>query len=271
MLIATFNVNSVRSRLPILERWLNEVKPDFLFMQETKTPDEFFPEEFFSELGYKSFYHGQKSYNGVAVIFKKNFENIKINFGFNDDDKENNFDTRVMTLEYKDLKILNTYVPQGKDINHPDFEVKKKFLARVKNIIGAEENKNFLWLGDLNVAPEDIDVTNPERKRDHVCVCEEIRKVFRDTKMNLVDVLRKFNKNPDVFTFYDYRVPNAVARKIGWRIDHMLATENLASKVINCYPDVSPRTWERPSDHTPLILELSAVRSYSGNSARCSE
>lgn len=261
MLIATFNVNSVRSRLPILERWLNEVEPDFLFMQETKTQDEFFPEEFFSELGYKSFYHGQKSYNGVAVIFKKKFDDVKMNFGFNDDNnKENeNFDTRVMMLEYKDLKILNTYVPQGKDINHQDFEVKKKFFSRVKNIVEDNENKNFLWLGDLNVAPEDIDVTNPERKRDHVCVCEEIRKVFRDSKLNLIDMLRKFNKNPDVFTFYDYRVKNAVERKIGWRIDHMLATETLASKVINCYPDVRPRTWERPSDHAPLVLEIKFI------------
>jgi len=257
MLIATFNVNSVRSRLPVLERWLNEVKPDFLFMQETKTQDEFFPKEFFSELDYKSFYRGQKSYNGVAVIFKKNFENIKINFGFNDGINENNFDTRVMTLEYKDFKILNTYVPQGKDMNHPDFEVKKKFFGRVKNIVKANENKNFLWLGDLNVAPEDIDVTNPDRKREHVCVCEEIREVFRDSKRNLIDLLRKFNKNPEVFTFYDYRVKNAVERKIGWRIDHMLASENFSEKVTNCYPDIRPRTWERPSDHTPLLLEIS--------------
>ena len=232
MIIATFNVNSVRSRLPILERWLKDVKPDFLFMQETKTQDEFFPEDFFAALGYKSFYRGQKSYNGVAVIFKKNFEDIKVNFGFNDGCEEN-FDTRVMTLEYKNIKILNTYVPQGKEITHPDFEVKINFFARVKNIIEVSEKKNFLWLGDLNVAPEDIDVTNPEKKRTHVCVCEKIREVFRDSKLNLIDMLRKFNKNSDVFTFFDYRVPNAVARKIGWRIDLMLASESLAEKIKN--------------------------------------
>ena len=255
MLIATFNVNSVRSRLPILERWLNKIKPDFLFMQETKTQDEFFPKEFFSELGYKSFYHGQKSYNGVAAVVKKNFENIKINFGFNDGCEDENFDTRVMTFEYKDIKILNTYVPQGKSITHPDFEVKKKFFARVKNTVEANKDQKFLWLGDLNVVPEDIDVTNPQNKRDHVCVCEEIRQVYRDSKLNLIDILRKFNKNSDVFTFYDYRVKNAVERKIGWRIDHMLASEKFAEKVINCYPDVEPRTWERPSDHTPLLLK----------------
>ena len=256
MLIATFNVNSVRTRLPILEKWLKEVKPDFLFMQETKTQDEFFPKDFFAELDYESFYCGQKSYNGVAVIFKKNFEDIKINFGFNDGDEKNNFDTRVLTFEYKNFLILNTYVPQGKEINHPDFEVKKKFFARVKKIVELNQDKNFLWLGDLNVAPEDIDLTNPERKRNHVCVCEEIRKIFRDSKMNLIDMLREFNKNSDVFTFYDYRVPNAVDRKIGWRIDHMLASESLAKKIKNCYVDISPRICERPSDHTPLILDV---------------
>lgn len=254
MLIATFNVNSVRTRLPILERWLNEIKPDFLFMQETKTQDEFFPREFFSSMGYESFYHGQKSYNGVAAIFKKDLSDVKVNFGFNDDNPEN-FDTRVMTLEYKNLKILNTYVPQGKEITHPDFEVKKEFLRRVKKLIEPERNRDFLWLGDLNVVPEDIDVTNPQNKRDHVCVCEEIREVFRDTKMDLTDVLRKFNKNPGVFTFFDYRVKNAVERKIGWRIDLMLASESFAEKITDCYPDVRPRTWERPSDHAPLVLE----------------
>ena len=256
MLIATFNVNSVRTRLPILERWLNDVKPDFLFMQETKTQDEFFPREFFDELGYESFYRGQKSYNGVAAVVKKNFEDIKINFGFNDGEDENNFDTRVMTLEYNDFIILNSYVPQGKLITHPDFEVKKKFFARVSKVIKENHEKKFLWLGDLNVAPEDIDVTHPENKRDHVCVCEDIREVFNETKDGLIDILRKFNKNPDVFTFFDYRVKNAVERKIGWRIDHMLATEKFAACAKICYPDIRPRSWERPSDHVPLILEM---------------
>ena len=265
MLIATFNVNSVRTRLPVLERWLNDIKPDFLFMQETKTQDDFFPKDFFSALGYESFYCGQKSYNGVAAIVKENFSeknaggvsSIKINFGFNDnEDNTENFNTRVMTLEYKDFIFLNTYVPQGKSIEHADFEVKKNFFARVGKIIEKNSGKKFLWLGDLNIVPEDIDVTNPGNKRDHVCVCEEIRKVFRDTKKNLVDMLRVFNKNAGVFTFFDYRVKNAAERNIGWRIDHMLATEKFASFAKKCYVDTRPRFWERPSDHVPLILEL---------------
>ena len=128
MLIATFNVNSVRSRLHVLERWLSEAKPDFLFMQETKTRDEFFPKDFFNSLGYESFYHGQKSYNGVAALVKRSISDISVSFGFNDGE-EDDFDTRVMRLRHGELTILNTYVPQGKSIEHPDFEVKKKFLA----------------------------------------------------------------------------------------------------------------------------------------------
>ena len=251
MIIATFNVNSVRTRLPILQRWLNEVKPDLLFMQETKTQDQFFPDAAFNELGYTCFYHGEKSYNGVAALVK-NCMNVNVTFGFNDGE----FDTRVLTLRYEDLVILNTYVPQGKSIDHPDFIVKKKFFTRVREVIEREGDNLFLWLGDLNVAPEAIDVNHPENKKDNVCFCDEIRSVFADTRKGLVDLLRKFDKNPNVYTFYDYRVKDAITKKLGWRIDHMLANEKLAALAVKCYPDIRPRTWERPSDHLPLIGEF---------------
>ncbi len=252
MIIATFNVNSVRTRLPILERWLKSAAPDFLFMQETKTQDEFFPSLAFQEMGYHSYFHGEKSYNGVAVLVKNGIDDVDVSFGFDDGD----FPSRVLTLRHNGLTVLNTYVPQGKSIEHSDFAVKKEFLARVKTIIDREKEGLFLWLGDLNVAPEDIDVTHPEAKRDHVCFCNEIRQVFSDTKNSLVDVLRLFNTNPNVFTFYDYRVKDAVSRNIGWRIDHMLASQKLADLAQWCRPDVEPRNWERPSDHTPLVAEF---------------
>lgn len=255
MFIATFNVNSVRARLPILEKWLNDVNPDFLFMQETKTQNNSFPAETFNNLGYESFYNGEKSYNGVAVLVKKKFSDVNVSFGFNDENTQN-FDTRVLTLKYKNLTVLNTYVPQGKEIEHPDFEIKKKFFARVKNIIERENNNLFLWLGDLNVAPTEIDVTHPENKKSHVCFCDEIREIFNDTKKSLVDILRLFNKNSGVYTFFDYRVKDAVKRNIGWRIDLMLASESLSKFALNCYPDTKVREWERPSDHVPLIADF---------------
>ena len=252
MIIATFNVNSVRSRLPILTRWLEEVRPDFLFMQETKTQDENFPSLAFQGLGYTSHYHGEKSYNGVAVLVKKELDDVKISFGFDDGE----FSTRLLTLTYNDIIILNSYVPQGQSIDAPQYEVKKEFFARVKKIIDQHGQEKFLWLGDMNVAPNPEDVTHPEAKKNHVCFCDEIREIFADTKKSLVDVLRLFEKHSGVFTFFDYRVKDAVNRKIGWRIDHILASQKLADLAANCYVDIRPRTWERPSDHTPLIAEF---------------
>ncbi|MBR4196932.1 MAG: exodeoxyribonuclease III [Synergistaceae bacterium] len=249
MITATFNVNSVRTRLPILERWLKIFAPDFLFMQETKTQDEFFPALAFQEFGYRSYYHGGKSYNGVAALVKNDIDDVDVSFGFDGGE----FDTRVMTLRHKNFTVLNTYVPQGKSIDHHDFQVKKEFLARVKNIIEREKDGLFLWLGDLNVAPEPEDVNHPEAKRNHACFSDEIRQIFRDTKNGLIDVLRLFDKNPGVYTFYDYRVKSAVDRNIGWRIDHMLASPKLADLAEFCRPDIEPRKWECPSDHVPLI------------------
>ncbi len=194
MLIASFNVNSVRTRLPILERVLNSKVFNYFFLQETKTQDQFFPEPAFTEWGYKSYYHGEKSYNGVAALVKKDAE---VSFGFED----GTFPTRVLTLRHKGLTILNTYVPQGKSIDHPDFEVKKEFFAKVRKVIEREKDGLFLWLGDMNVAPEGIDVTHPEDKKKHVCFCEEIRKVFASTQEGLVDLLRKFHTEAGVYTF----------------------------------------------------------------------
>ncbi len=267
MIITTFNVNSVRTRLPVLIKWLDECQPDLLFMQETKTQDKDFPELVFSEHGYKSFYHGEKSYNGVAVLVKGHkSDNVSVEFGFNDGESETgaeNFDTRVLALRYKNLVVLNTYVPQGKSITSPDFDVKKKFLGRVKTFIDREcpepeSDKLFLWLGDLNIAPDVIDVTHPENKKAHVCFCDEIRGIFADTSSGLVDLLRLFNKKPGVFTFFDYRVRDALSKNIGWRIDHMMACKSLADLAKTCEPDTRVRdgSWGKPSDHVPLSAEF---------------
>ncbi|MBQ3397000.1 MAG: exodeoxyribonuclease III [Synergistaceae bacterium] len=252
MLIATFNVNSVRSRLHILERWLDEVKPDLLFMQETKTQDITFPEEFFMSHGYKSYYHGEKMHNGVAVIARD--LDVRVNFGFSDGE----YDTRVLTLTYKDIVILNTYVPQGRDITHPDYDMKKEFFAQVRKVIERNLEGKFIWLGDMNVVPELIDVTHPENKKNHVCFTEEIRRIYADTKRGLTDLQRKFHPYERIYTFYDYRVKDAVKRQIGWRIDHILASEKIAERVNSCNADIRVRESERPSDHVPLICEFEA-------------
>ena len=252
MLITTFNVNSVRSRLPILTRWLQENHPSLLFLQETKTQDSSFPQQAFSELGYTSYFCGEKSYNGVAVLVRNTLSDIDVSFGFDDGE----YSSRVLTLRHKGLVILNTYVPQGKEITSPSYTEKKYFLGRVRKVIERESSGLFLWLGDLNVAPEPSDVAHPETKKNHVCFCQEIRDIFRNVSAGLTDLLRKFNQSPNVYTFYDYRVKDSLSRNLGWRIDHMLASEALARLALSCSPDTAPRTWEKPSDHVPLSAEF---------------
>ena len=257
---ATFNVNSIRSRLHILERWLPGSGVDLLFLQETKVMDEEFPVEPIAALGYRACSCGEKSYNGVAVLVKNSFDReVVVSFGFDEgesDDPELHFPTRVLILRTEGLTVLNTYVPQGKDITHPDFEVKKEFLDRVREVIEREMFGPFLWVGDVNVAPTEIDVTHPENKKNHVCFCQEIRDRFAQTAEGLTDLLRVYHPEEGQYTFFDYRVKGALERNIGWRIDLAMASPSLAERALDCFVDREPRGWERPSDHTPLIADL---------------
>jgi exodeoxyribonuclease-3 len=262
--VATFNVNSVRSRLPVLARWLSSLEKagtpvDLLFLQETKAVDADFPGAAFEAMGYRARFCGEKAYNGVAVISRASSpEQPEVRFGFGDGE-EPDFPTRVAYAKTSKIAILNTYVPQGKEITHSDYALKKRFLERVRAFFDREVTSSlpFAWVGDLNVAPTDIDVTHPENKRDHVCFHQEIREKFQwVVSWGLSDVLRRFHPEEGEYTFFDYRVKDAVARNVGWRIDHILANEALAPKARACFVDREPRTWEKPSDHTPLVAEF---------------
>ena len=255
--IASFNVNSVRSRLHILERWLLVSMPDLLFMQETKVVNDLFPVQNFHDLGYEVYFNGEKSYNGVALAAKKILINkiSNINFGFNDN-LSPNFETRVMTLEFDNISILHTYVPQGKLITHPDYILKQEFLKRVKKIIEQKINDKFMWLGDLNVAPTELDVAHPETKLRSVCFAPEIRECFNAAMQGLTDLFRKFNPGREIYSFFDYRIKDALKNNTGWRVDNILASPKLAELAANSFIDQEPRTWEKPSDHTPLIAEF---------------
>jgi len=255
--IATFNVNSVRSRLHILDRWLNDTNIDILCLQETKTEDSTFPKEFFHQKGYEVFFCGEKSYNGVAVASLE--KPISVSFGLGDgllpDGK-----TRMVHCTFDgDFHIINLYVPQGKALEHPDYMMKLKFFERFQNYI----DRNFtteskvVVVGDLNVAPTDIDVTNPDNKKNHVCFHEDVRKAFEALlAWGLVDVFRKHKPQEGEFSFWDYRVKNALERNIGWRIDHILATKPVAEKSLDAYVAREVRAWERPSDHAPVVSKF---------------
>lgn len=249
--ISTFNVNSLRSRLPVLERWLPAAGVDVLAVQETKVQDAEFPSESVEKLGYTAVFRGEKSYNGVAILSKKSPDEVI--YGFADEPK---WDTRLIAARFADLWVLNTYVPQGKELTHPDYQAKKEFLRRTAAMIEPLMSEKLLWLGDLNVAPTELDVTNPKNKADHVCFALELRELFAGLSAPLTDLLRVFHAGEAVYSFYDYRVKNALARNIGWRIDHMLATPPLASLCSDCRIDTEPRGWEKPSDHTPMLADF---------------
>nr|WP_321502103.1 exodeoxyribonuclease III [uncultured Dethiosulfovibrio sp.] len=253
--VATFNVNSVRSRLPILERWLdNNSKPDVLCLQETKTQDETFPLEWFTDRGYTVSFRGQKSYNGVALASLKGPNEVV--FGLVDGDLRP-FDTRAISARFGSLWVVNTYVPQGKSIDHDDYGVKQDFLLKTGSMVStmAEEGE-VLWVGDMNVAPHEMDLTNPKTKGNHVCFHSVIKEVFSRASSNLVDVFRKHRPDPGEFSFWDYRVKDALSRNIGWRIDHILASPGLADRSLDSWVDREPRSWEKPSDHTPVLASF---------------
>ena len=260
--IATFNVNSVRSRLPILDVWLSSPSaPDIICLQELKCQDGEFPEAFFAEHGYVSRYKGMKSYNGVAVISKKAPDDV--NFGLGDGlaapDKAESEAARVARARFGKLHIINTYIPQGKELDNPDYPYKLAFLGRVRALLERDykPTDEVLWVGDLNVAPTDIDVTNPKTKKNHVCFHEDVKKALADVmSWGMEDVFRKHLPNEGEFTFWDYRVKDSLNRNIGWRIDHILATKPLAGLSRGVTVERGLRAMERPSDHTAVVASF---------------
>ena len=253
--IATFNVNSIKSRLPILGRFFErDDAPDIICIQETKCQDFDFPVEAINSLGYKSLFKGMKSYNGVAILSRE--EPDKYFFGFGDGEDSEQDPARLCTARFGDVTIINSYVPQGKSMDHPDFKYKLRFFERINELLEKSYSSGdmLLWTGDLNVAPLDMDVTNPNNKRDHVCFCQETKDAFESVKSwGLADVFRKHRPEPGEFSFWDYRVANALERNIGWRIDHLLCTAPMAEKSLDAYVVRDLRAMERPSDHTAVV------------------
>jgi exodeoxyribonuclease-3 len=254
MKVASFNVNSLRVRLPIVLRWLEEHQPDVLCVQETKVQDADFPAEEFDKIEYRYIFKGQKTYNGVAIFSKT--EITKATFGFEDEPRD---EPRLIRADIEGIAVINTYVPQGYLPDSEKFEYKLNWFAR---LLGFFE-KNFrpsdpvLWVGDLNIAPEAKDVYDPEALWGHVCYHPEVHKALKEVmQWGFVDVFRMHCDQAGQYTFWDYRLANAFKRNLGWRLDHIMATKPLAKKSTACYVDKEPRAAERPSDHTPVVVEF---------------
>ena len=255
--IATFNVNSLKARLPIVERFLREAEPDIVCFQETKCQDADFPADFFAGLGYSAAFRGMKSYNGVAVASRAAPD--ECSFGFMDGEDGEQDASRLAIARFGALAVVNSYVPQGKSMDSPDFKYKIRFFERLRLLFERRLSTSglLLWTGDINVAPTDIDVTHPENKRDHVCVCQEARDALASVlQWGLEDVYRRHRPDAGEFSFWDYRVKDALSRNIGWRIDHFFATPPLAGRSTDARTLRDLRAMERPSDHTAVIAEF---------------
>jgi exodeoxyribonuclease-3 len=251
--IATWNVNSLRVRLPHVLQWLEEHAPDAVALQETKTVDEEFPLDAIRERGYEAVYSGQKTYNGVAILSRTPASDVKSGFPELDDPQR-----RVLLARYGDINVLNLYVPNGSEVGSDKYAYKLDWFTHLHDFVRGllADNPRLIVLGDFNVAPDDRDVHDPARWAGQVLCSEPERQAFTTLlEQGLSDCFRRFEQEPGSFTWWDYRAA-AFRRNHGLRIDHILAGADLAAKCRSCTIDRTPRTWERPSDHAPVIAEF---------------
>jgi exodeoxyribonuclease-3 len=251
--LATFNVNGVRARLPLLLAWLREASPEVACLQETKVQDADFPAEAFSELGYRVYFHGQKSFNGVAILCRE--EPGEVLTGLDDGDEQ----ARVMAVRLERAWVVNLYVPQGREVGHEAWEYKLAFLARVRAWLAErfEPRQPLAVVGDMNVAPSDLDVFDPKRMAGKVsCTPQERAALEAIQQWGLSDMFRKHHPDARQFTFWDYRLPQSFKRDLGWRIDLILASPPLAAACTDCLVDTGPRGRPKPSDHTPVLARF---------------
>ncbi len=255
--IATFNANSIRARLQIVLDWLKKEQPDVLAVQETKVQDHEFPREPFEAAGWHLAFRGQKSYNGVAFISKKPVEKVLDRLYPKDAEEQ----ARFLAADYEGVRLFNTYIPQGFDIESEKYQYKLKYLADLKKYFEKNVPPTLpaLWMGDLNVAPTEIDLNNPKGNKDHPCFHISAREALEKTmKGQWTDLFREKEKGPGHYTFWDFRQPGTFERNLGWRIDHILGTPPMVGRLGRIWIDTKPRGLEKPSDHTFLVAEFMA-------------
>jgi exodeoxyribonuclease-3 len=251
--IATWNVNSLRVRLPHLLDWLADAKPDVACLQETKTEDANFPVAELRAAGYESVYCGQKSYNGVAILARSPITDVAHGIpDFVDDPK------RCIAGTVNGIRVVCLYAPNGEAPGTEKYAYKLRWYEALERWMqrAVRETPELAVLGDMNVAPEDRDVHNPKRWEGKIHVSEPERAALRKVvEVGLADAFRLFPQPEKSFSWWDYRL-NAFQRGWGLRIDHILLAPALAAKCTSCTIDVEPRKRERPSDHAPVIAEI---------------
>jgi exodeoxyribonuclease III len=255
--LATWNVNSLRVRLPHLEAWLATTGIDALGIQETKLRDEEFPHADVGRLGLQGFWHGQRTYNGVALLARAGIEDVVRGMpGFEDEQ------ARVIAGTVAGVRVIDVYVPNGQSVGSDKYGYKLRWLEGLDAYLGEAlaRYERLAVIGDFNIAPEDRDVHDPAAWVGQVLVSPDERAALkRITDKGFVDVFRRFPQADKAFSWWDYRAA-AFRRNAGLRIDLILASPALAERCTGCRIDPGPRRAERPSDHTPVIatFDLSA-------------
>jgi exodeoxyribonuclease-3 len=248
MKIASFNVNSIRRRLPLVLGWLAEHRPDVMCLQETKVQDQDFPADAFRAAGYYAAFRGMKGYNGVATLSLQQPERVVHGFHEGPD----NEDFRILRADFAGVPIINTYVPQGYSVTSEKYALKLAWFAQIRRYFetNLDPQKPAIWLGDVNVAPEPIDVYHPDRRENDVDFHIAARSAYKEAvAWGFIDVFRKLHPEVVQYTYWDY-FRNAFDRNFGWRIDHILATAPLAATCRAVEVDLEPRKAAGASDHT---------------------
>ncbi|UCH52228.1 MAG: exodeoxyribonuclease III [Pseudomonadota bacterium] len=250
MIIATWNVNSIRVRLPQVLDWLAQHKPDILCLQETKVIDSDFPQADFAAFGYQAALNGQKTYNGVAILSRTAASALQTELPMLDTEQR-----RLLAATINGTRVVNVYVPNGESVESDKYQFKLKWLRALRSYLAQElaTHRQLVLLGDFNIAPEPRDVYDPKTWEGHVLFSEPERAALRGlAETGLVDVFRAFPQPDASYTWWDYR-QGGFRRNHGLRIDHILVSAPLAAYCRRCIIDKEPRGLERPSDHAPVV------------------
>ena len=256
MKIATWNVNSLKVRLPHVLDWLAANQADVLCLQETKMEEKSFPHAELAAAGYRAVHNGQKTYNGVAILSRDGLDDVCFDIPeFADEQK------RVLAATVNGLRVICAYMPNGQEVGSDKYGYKLRWLKALAGFVGGELQRwpKLVLLGDYNIAPEDRDVHDPVAWKDQILCSEPEREAFRRfLGLGLADAFRLFEQPPKSFSWWDYRQMGFRLNR-GLRIDHILLSSPLAAACRSCAIDKAPRKLERPSDHAPVMATLEPV------------
>ncbi len=259
MKIATYNINGIKARLAAVTAWLEEAKPDVVLLQEIKSVDENFPRTHFEDLGYSVETHGQKSFNGVAILSKLPLEDVTRGLPGDEGDEQARW-IEATVVGDKAVRVCGLYLPNGNPVPGPKYEYKlawmERMLARAKELLLDEEP--MLMAGDYNIIPQEIDAAHPENWTEDALARPESRAAYRRIlNLGFTEAFRARNSAPEQYSFWDFQ-RGAWERNDGIRIDHFLLSSQCADLLNDCQIDAHIRGYEKPSDHVPVWVELNA-------------